>query len=1008
MDDLSSKILNARSMEENESLLEVALTDIELIGELNINEDAFDKIKNVLRSECHYSTWHMNIDRLRPAIFVVSLVFSARYSQDAIRSFWRPYAQDVWNIEYLDGFYSTYRTRFFRSRRHLTANFDLDLYGRKYGDIVYPVYRHAIIPGYLHDDFTRWYLSHLEIMRTLNREQLSQFIWHSDITYIAPTLQTFLVSSDTHSVALDIIQELCSAIDLLTEERDPDWIREHLPSLIHRELWDKVLAELSTKALARPTRQRHIRLEWVWSCDYEDWMLRLRNLITEGHQRPIVCIWSMANEYEALDDSGGRREYISPELQPDGHWYQREIIMDAREQLDLLDGSIFVFDENRRCIFRQRVPQLPHDNFKFYRITQQGVYAVPINPGQLISGECLVSYRGELKLLNTENQAISPLQKDYYVRDIMREAVNHERIERYKIDLPIKMVLNGTELPISGSRRHRLRASLSDNYRIAGTSASSPPVYSSNQIAITFTEMPVSIATLNLHISTPVDQLYEPLSRHLERNGESYHLDLQSLIPSDRIGTYTVDITRGFRSRLESPVEFSVLPRLRFSGLSEDVFDPLNLPSITVTNAANVTIGSPDESADVRNINDSEWQVTWNELRSKSRLMHIRQGDQIVPLEWTVERIFVWIDNGARGNRLHPEDLATAKMYFRGLRNSQLQIMVGDARHPIDLKARGEKNIVLSTDQLRDLLRSRRTSEVPLKLLLDDGEWQFGTFVRWPEITHFAARYQLDEGSEKLLINVTLSEALQANYDIQVVKSEDQQVYIEENFDTLPSAMKLDYKLPDGIYSIHIYANGEELQIPGTGVFNVVSPSVDIKANYENRRLHFDCTVDGWRPGNYEIVLLDSDETCLLSKPLNPLDDSVIVSVDSSMKDSDYDILVTWNEQVVGQTALFIPLPRALIDTVDYKDSIISVTYKLENTRPGEYALQVMDRDRETVTSYALNPQADWWDGSAKLARGSWLMAQIRWNEILIGQPFPFYVSKWLNLSMRGIVWPNE
>ena len=113
MDDLSSRILVAKSMDEIDALLEGAFieSEVEFIGELDISEDAFEKIKEVLRSECLvYDRIHPY--RLRPAIFVTSLVFSARYSQDAIRSFWRPYAHDVWDIGYSDEFYRECRSVF--------------------------------------------------------------------------------------------------------------------------------------------------------------------------------------------------------------------------------------------------------------------------------------------------------------------------------------------------------------------------------------------------------------------------------------------------------------------------------------------------------------------------------------------------------------------------------------------------------------------------------------------------------------------------------------------------------------------------------------------------------------------------------------------------------------------------------------------------------------------------------------------------------------------------------
>ena len=1004
MDGLSSKIQRAESMDEIDVLLEESFSDVEFIGELDINEDAFVKIAEVLRSECLVYDDNLR-HRTRPAIFVASLVFSARYSQDVTRSFWQPYAQDVWNIEYSTRFYRACTSVFFRSRHHLAANFDLGSDGK----VVYQIYRHAIIPAYLHDDFAHWFVSRLERIRASNRELLSLFVRCTDsMSDIAETLKTFLVSPDTHGAALDIIQELTNAIDLLAEGHDPNRIRELFLSLIQRELWDKVCVELSTKGVASSKRQRHTRVEWIWSCELEDWELRLRNLTADRHQRPTVCKWSMANEYEALDDSNRQPFPFSPDLQADGQWYKREIPIEVPDQPDMPAGSIYVFDENRRCIFKQPVPQLPEGDFQFYRITQQGSYAVPIEPGQLVSGECLVSYQGDLQLLDSDKQVISPLQTDYYVSEMMRKSVGHDRIERYKIDLPIKVIKGDTEVPVAGRQRRILRACLSGKHRIAHTSASSPPIYSSNEITLTLSEIPISIASLNLHIATPTGQLYKPLSQHLEQDGESYHLHLQDLIPSDRIGTYTVDITRGFRTRLDSPEEFSVLPDLCFSSPGDDIFHPLNPPKIRVTDVANATLESPDNSTDCDKIGDSDWEVTWRELRAWHCAVQIRQGDVSVPVDWTIRRIYAWIENGTRGSRLYPEDLATAKIQFRGLKNSQLQVMVGDKRHTIHLSARGKETIDISTDQFQDVLLSQRTSEVPIRLLLDGDEWQFGTFVRRPKITQFRAQYMTDDDEERLCVNVTLSETLLANYQIQVINVEDQQTYIERTFDSLPETIEFDEELPDSKYSVRISANGEGLQLPDTELIEVAPPSVDIAASYEDFSLRFDYKFDNLRPGSYELMLVNSDETCVWSETVSPLNSPFVASVDQAMRGCDYDVLVTWKGQVVGEKAVHVSPPVAVIDTTDYKASTITVAYSVDNSRPGEYALEVLDEDHNMAMSCALNPTADRFRGAANLERGCGYIAQIRWNGILIGQPFPFYVTRVLNLSIRGIVWTDD
>lgn len=52
MDSLSARILRSQSLDEIDSLLEAAFIGFELVGELDISKEAFEKISAKLRSTC--------------------------------------------------------------------------------------------------------------------------------------------------------------------------------------------------------------------------------------------------------------------------------------------------------------------------------------------------------------------------------------------------------------------------------------------------------------------------------------------------------------------------------------------------------------------------------------------------------------------------------------------------------------------------------------------------------------------------------------------------------------------------------------------------------------------------------------------------------------------------------------------------------------------------------------------------------------------------------------------
>ena len=156
MDDLTSKISNADRMSEIETILEDAFEDVEFIGELDVDEEAFAKIGELQRHECRFAG-RIQKRYLRPATYVTSLVFSARYSNTESRNFWQPYARDVWGLDATQSFQTLCRNYFSSARWELTERFGLEFPVVSWGDVVRPIYWHAIIPAYVRDDFAHWF-----------------------------------------------------------------------------------------------------------------------------------------------------------------------------------------------------------------------------------------------------------------------------------------------------------------------------------------------------------------------------------------------------------------------------------------------------------------------------------------------------------------------------------------------------------------------------------------------------------------------------------------------------------------------------------------------------------------------------------------------------------------------------------------------------------------------------------------------------------------------------------
>ena len=773
MDDLSASILHAESMDAIDALLEEAFSDVEFIGELDVNEDAYARIAEELRRHCrqlnwyresaerifHSATseeliqellrlnraelerqgrplWSISTLRLRPAMFVTSMVFGARYSHSDSRAFWKPYAQEVWEIEYTIEFYQMCRDYFFdKARPYLTEEFGFDLYGASYGDLVRPIYRHAIIPAYVKDDFARWFARNLHIISGFSTEQLSEFLkgQNADAFTVRP-LRNFLDNEDTHEIALEIIEELNTATNQLMAHQEAVDVRERFSSQIQRDLWDEYVSELGNTVVVSASVQRPARLEWVWFFEQADWVLRLSNLITEAQQKPHTCVWSQATADTALQDWDPMSPELWPEERADGQWRVREIAMSPASHPDMLDGAVYVYDDHNNNIFAQTVPALPQDEFQFYRITQQGVYAVPISFKQLTTGEYLVSYRDTLRLFDADNNVLSPEQADYDISKIMQHCVGHQKIERYWLELPVTIEAGVVKERVERSKRRISYIRMSGEHLVPHTSKRVPPVYTNNNLFIDFSEVAVSTKALNVRVTTANGDAYEPFEKHAIKTDEGYRLSLRELISADEIGTYAINITYGYRPRLPSSIEFSVAPDIQFSELPHETFHPLNLPCIRVSNLTTAFVESPDGSARVEAVGGGERLVTWPDLRSPYCRLHILQGERVVPVEWQISRTYAWLEvGGSVTDRLLPRDLIKSKIQLCSLPNSRLAIYVEESVYAVDIKSQGITTIELYKDKLRDILNELSTDEVSLSLLLNGEKWCFGSFIRQPQ-----------------------------------------------------------------------------------------------------------------------------------------------------------------------------------------------------------------------------------------------------------------------------------
>ena len=472
---------------------------------------------------------------------------------------------------------------------------------------------------------------------------------------------------------------------------------------------------------------------------------------------------------------------------------------------------------------------------------------------------------------------------------------------------------------------------------------------------------------------------------YAEPTGEGYQLDLSQLIPDDRIGTYAIDITYDFRSRLASPIEVSVVPHLRFSDPGGDTFHPLHLPRIQVDNIRTETIESPDEATHVEVLSNSEQLVTWNDLRSSYCRVHICQDDRVVPIEWPIRRIYAWFEGTALSNILLASELDKAKIHFRGQRKARLNLYIGDHRQPVPLDARGERTIDLHTDQLGVILVDQKSSKVPLRLGLYGREWIIGTFVRRPQIISFEAEYVLDHDAEAVLISMAFSESLGSELVIKVINLPDCDEVARITSTDRENLFLLDFQLPDGKYQISVFADGEELQLPSRGEFIVKPPSVVIEANHQGDRLDVAYELDNLRLGDYSLAVFDAHENTVFTAVLDPKDDRFQANVDLLPR-SQYSLNIFWNRQALRPSPL--PFVSRTKSGITLYDSVLSPSRSASNEHSpsdlisylirqqpealaGETLFQLATLQPDVLQQYSLEQLERCWRPLARIANAN-------------------------------------
>jgi len=813
------------SIDEVEDWLRQELLYVDLIGQLPIKRGDFQSICDFIQKKFEHGSTLL-IKNVPPALFVASMVFTARYSDLNARNFWRPYGSLVWDQDTLSqARCNEFRERFRKAVLFLEKEFDLVFPQRTHGDVVRPVYHHAIIPFYLQDYFADWIMDRWrEIIEIPIENLISQLVLDNSFRYLPPTLKKFIEGNETRETAKELLTTLATAASLYAEGELIENIDILLAtSPIHKSIWVELLKVYQEQELEIKTRQVKPDLEWVWAIEEHEMQLRIRNMIINSAEQPDRFVWAAEGE-SPIDAKIECR--VLPWKTKNG-W----LIDFAYLEQGPINGQIVLLGEYGSILEASPVPKLPEDQpIMVFRITQQNLYGVPVDlSSNVISdGYWLLSMAEDVMLLNDSAHNIFPTQKLPVPGPL--DKYGHKLAGIYKFDLPLTIKQKDL-LHAKIDKREQVGGKpciVGEKNNFKNLSDAVPPIFSDIDIWLEIPNAPKNIVNRGtLYLKNASSSFLYPL-RELDSMGyisyenEGIKILLGNLLPN-HLATYTVQIIIGLRSIFASPLQFAYLPNIEIIQPDpEIIYSPKELPVCEI-------IGLKPENIRVRSgttltPKGTGIKLVWSDLRDDPKL-NIVTGDQGVTLEWSLKRVDAWISP-----KKDVYILDNLKNYEFHAISTDTSISVVNVRidnrqgRSIYFGKKGRYSSILKNDPIFDLVREIPTPEFKLIIEMGSTSWVLAEIHK--KISLEGATVKIRREANNTLFTFRCNLEQQWDGDTQFACSpilDPSNEVLLEKTTYLGNEHLFKCNLPIGFYQFQIYFNGKNLLNPPLIISNVDS-----------------------------------------------------------------------------------------------------------------------------------------------------------------------------------------
>ena len=821
-----------------------SLERFDYIGELPISGQFFKEFIEYLKEESEFRG-RPDPRHSLPTLFVISMVFFARYSETESRAFWGPYAKEVWDREELQYFGNINRRLFEYSRHYLGDMAGLSFDATSRGDVVRPVYQHAIIPSYLQENFAEWLVGNFASLMHYSVDQLQRvLVTEKSLNYVYPRLRNFIRDADTQEAAARLVSRMTDAIVLFNEEESGASVEKFLSSNLEQSLWRVIYRKLTEDPEGIATlRKVSPQLTWRWS-EEKGLHLHLANVRSPEAIRPHMIIWAHPDDQNIKTRNQGERVYPG-RIRTDRIWELEPKDIRVRGPLNgrvILLSEEYDLDQARKeqedkIILERVIPSLP-ENVLFFRLRDKRDAAV-LRDSFDADGTWIIFSQKGIRLEDISGQAI--IGTSVIIPPALLE-LGFTHATKVCLTLPVVLASHNQryDKPID---KVELNPTLFGHHKLQGMPKDLPPIFSSAEVKLEMTCSPDSRSFKRYilrirqngrqrrsHYLT--DLMKEGL---LKKTDQTCLLDLAPFISDP--GHYTLDLRHNLKSMLDEPLQFAWLPdAVCIHEPDLDIcYSPHNPLRISIGGVSSEQVQPYDNEKYKKTQVEHQVELTWPMLKGKRCRFDIYWEDYPIHFGWDIDRVAAWIEGV--GDAEHVWEGEEGKVSLRVLGNSRerysLHVEGLDRSREEYLNAKGEYEEQLLETVLRDMLLVSNRAQSLVTIKMRNDEWRLFDYLKKPDIQIKGVTY----AEPRLRVGLDYSRSLEGNYTFQI-RNRDHRVSVETIAEIHSLDTDMNLLAPDlvaGTYILEIAMDGSILA--ASQAFRVIEPVMGSRAQ-EDQIVH--------------------------------------------------------------------------------------------------------------------------------------------------------------------------